>query len=91
MRPDLDRTAFEPARTIKHASQTSEVRSQAGGCQIVTLGFGGNVEPYQVERVIGCEPVRQFLTAAPGGRWQVHELSYDPKLNEWFDVYGDAG
>jgi predicted CXXCH cytochrome family protein len=39
--------------------------------------------------VIGVEPVRQFLTAAPGGRWQTQEVSYDPISNRWFDVYCD--
>ncbi len=85
----MDRAAFDPERTIKHASQTSRVRAHAGEWQIVTLGFHTNVEPNRVERVIGNDPVRQFLTPAPGGRWQVHELTYDPKTNEWFDVYGD--
>jgi predicted CXXCH cytochrome family protein len=85
----LDRAAFEPARAFKAGSQTNEARMGAGQCQIVTLGFKTNVEAYTAERVIGVEPVRQFLTAAPGGRWQTQEASYDTKSNQWFDVYGD--
>ena len=40
-------------------------------------------------RVIGHDPLLQYLTLLPGGRYQVHEASYDPKSNQWFYVYGD--
>jgi hypothetical protein len=89
LNPAMDRRAFDPAYSFKHASQTSQARIQEGNCQIVTPGFHTNIEPYQIDRVIAHDPVRQFLTAAPGGRWQAHELSYDPNKNDWFDVYGD--
>src|SRR5581483_1242825 len=79
----------DPARSFKHASQISNARFDGGKYEIITLGFKTNAAPYRVERVIGIDPVRQFLTASSGGRWQVHELSYDPKTNQWFDVYGD--
>jgi tetratricopeptide (TPR) repeat protein len=89
LRPEMDRPAFEPSRSFKHGSQTTTVRIQNGEFQIVTLGFKTNVEPYRVERVIGQDPIRQFLTPAPGGRWQVQEVSYAPQSNQWFDVYGE--
>jgi tetratricopeptide (TPR) repeat protein len=89
IKPEMDGVAFDPARTLKHASQTSEVHVLDGVDEITTLGFQSNRQPYRVERVIGENPVRQFLTPAIGGRWQVHELSYDPGANHWFDVYGD--
>ena len=89
VRPELDRTAFEPGRVFKTGSVTNQARIEGGQFQIVTLGFRTNIEPYQAERVIGHDPVRQFLTAAPGGRWQVHEATYEPKSGQWFDVYGD--
>lgn len=89
VRPELENSAFSPVHSVKHASQTSEVSVRDGMFQIKTLGFQTNVQPYRVERVIGVDPVRQFLTAAPGGRWQVQEFSYDTRRNEWFDVYGD--
>ena len=89
IQPDMDNAAFNPARSFKHGTQTSQAIAVNGDFKIVTLGFQTNIQPYRVERVIGHDPVRQFLTAAPGGRWQVHEASYDPRLNQWFDVYGD--
>src|SRR5439155_21519677 len=58
VRSDMDRDAFEPGRTIKHGSQTSQVHIQDGRFQIITLGFHSNVEPYQVERVVGHAPLR---------------------------------
>ncbi|MFI5389876.1 MAG: multiheme c-type cytochrome, partial [Bacteriovoracales bacterium] len=44
---------------------------------------------YIPERVIGEDPIRQFLVKFPGGRYQASELTYDPKKNEWFDVFGN--
>jgi hypothetical protein len=85
----LDRAAFDPPRTFKAGPQTNEIRIKDGQYQIVTLGFNSNVVPYAVDRVIGVEPVRQFLTATTGGHWQTHEVSYDPVANQWFDVFGD--
>src|SRR5262249_50729687 len=32
---------------------------------------------------------RQFLVGFPGGRFQVMEACYDPRSNEWFNVYGN--
>ena len=86
---DTDRPAFDPSRTFKFGTQTTTVRAQKGEFQIVTPGFKTNAAPYQVERVIGNDPIQQFLTPAPGGRWQVQEVSYAPRTNQWFDVYGD--
>src|SRR5262249_35503847 len=44
LRPEMDRKAFEPARSFKHGSQTTTVRIQGGQSQIITLGFKTNVE-----------------------------------------------
>jgi hypothetical protein len=43
----------------------------------------------RVDRVIGVEPVEQFLTATTNGRWQVQEVAYDTRAKQWFDVFGD--
>ena len=88
LRAGLDTSAFEPARIFSHGSQATETRRTNGRPEIITLGFGGRREPYPVERVIGHDPLRQFLTAMPGGRWQVHEASFDPRSNQWFNVFG---
>jgi predicted CXXCH cytochrome family protein len=88
LRPE-DKTAFNPTRDFKQDFLTNTLRLQNGIYQIVTLGFKTNIEPYRVERVIGHDPVEQFLTAADNGRWQVQEISYNPNSNHWFDVYGN--
>jgi tetratricopeptide (TPR) repeat protein len=85
----LDQAAFTPARTLEHGTQKSEMRIHDGRPEVVTEGFGGKAEPYRVDRVIGHDPLRQFLVAAPGGRWQALETAYDLRKNEWFDVYGN--
>ncbi|HZK81884.1 MAG TPA: hypothetical protein VFC46_12470, partial [Humisphaera sp.] len=85
---DLDRIAFDPPRTIKHASQISQVRIEKGKYQIVTADLSGKPQPHTAVRVIGVDPLRQFLVDGGRGRMQAMELAYDPRRNEWFDVYG---
>jgi predicted CXXCH cytochrome family protein len=40
------------------------------------------------EFVLGHKPLWQPLVPAPGGRWQPHELAFDPARREWFNVFG---
>jgi predicted CXXCH cytochrome family protein len=87
--PTADQIAFNPSRSFKHGSDTTTVRVENGQYQIVTRGLDGKVRPYPVVRVIGNDPLIQFLTPFSGGRYQVQEASYDPNSNQWFYVYGD--
>lgn len=86
--PALDDAAFKPARTFSHASQTSSFESVNGAYFITSRGLSGTPEKHQVDRVVGDDPLRQFLVSAPGGRWQTMEAAYDPRANEWFNVFG---
>lgn len=54
--------------------------------QPITLNLDG--QPRPIVRVIGLDPLRQFLTPTTGGRLQATELAYDPAHHDWFDVYG---
>jgi len=85
---ELDRRAFDPPRSFRHASQESSVRLEGTNCLITTVGLSGSNETHAVVRVIGHNPLRQFLAAFPGGRLQTLEASFDPLTNEWFNVYG---
>ena len=85
----LDKAAFEPTRSFRHGTQSTEVGIRDGKFLIKTLGYSNVVAPYTVDRVIGNSPLRQFLTPQPGGRWQTMEASYDPITNKWFDSYGN--
>lgn len=51
-------------------------------------GIGPSTAP---EFVLGHKPLWQPLLPAPGGRWQPHELAYDPIRQEWFNVFGVEG
>jgi tetratricopeptide (TPR) repeat protein len=86
--PRLDAVAFVPPRQFRHGTQTTTVGSAPGDYAISTPGWEDPVGPYRVERVIGRDPLRQFLVAGGGGRWQTLEASYDPRSNAWFNVYG---
>jgi predicted CXXCH cytochrome family protein len=85
----LDRTAFEPFHVFKAGSKTNQTRFSDGRLQILTMGSTTNIEPFSVQRVLGVEPLRQYLTDMGRGRWQVQEDSYDPRSNQWFDVFGN--
>ena len=89
--PKRDEAGFEPAQAFKHGSQTTEARKAPSGegYEVVSLGFGGKTEPYAVERIIGNDPIRQVLVDGGNGRLQAMEACFDPKMREWFNVYGD--
>ncbi len=89
VQPDRDRTAFDPARLFKHGTQsTAAVWTNDTGA-VTSTGLHGQPEIHAVARVIGHDPLRQFLVAFPGGRFQTLEASYDPHSNEWFNVNGN--
>jgi len=88
-RPDMDNPAFVPARAFRLGSQETSVEATNGSFWIRSIGLSGKPEMHEVARVIGNDPLRQFLVAAPGGRWQTMEASYDPHRNDWFDVFGN--
>ncbi|MBI5388293.1 MAG: ammonia-forming cytochrome c nitrite reductase subunit c552 [Verrucomicrobia bacterium] len=90
MNLSLDRAAFHPPHSFKHGTQSSDARMAPNGrYEIVTMSLKGERQVFSPERVIGVEPLRQFLVTAPGGRLQVTEASYDPRSNQWFNVYGE--
>ncbi len=80
--------AFEPGRTFRHGTQQTSLRQTNGHFEIKTAGLSQTQEVFQVERIIGNLPLRQLLVPFPGGRWQATEACWDPRSNEWFNVYG---
>ena len=87
--PKMDKEAFDPPREFKHPSLTSDITSEEDRFLIATLGLSGKKETFEVERVIGETPLRQYLVELPRGRLQAVDLSHDPHKNEWFNVFGD--
>jgi predicted CXXCH cytochrome family protein len=88
--PKLDDAAFTPERSFKHGSQTTTVKHDASGTPMMdALGFDGVQKAYPLARVIGHDPLRQFLTPGPNGRLHTMEATWDPKAKEWFNVYGN--
>ncbi|MEK7706499.1 MAG: tetratricopeptide repeat protein [Verrucomicrobiota bacterium] len=85
----LDKPAFDPPHRISHGSQSSQARLVDGKFELVTRGPAGTNQPFEVTRVIGVDPVRQFLIPFGDGRLQAGELCFDPNHPGWFDVYGE--
>jgi len=86
---DLDLAGFQPAQSFTHGAQTTEAAKKDGRYEITALGFDHKREVYPVERVIGHDPLRQFLVVGPRGALHAMEACFDPKLREWFNVYGN--
>jgi Flp pilus assembly protein TadD len=86
--PGRDRSAFDPSRSFSHGTQSSQVRWTNDTAQVISRGLTGNPEVQDVGRVIGNDPLRQFLVPFSGGRFQALEAAYDPRSNQWFNVYG---
>ena len=87
--PKMDREAFDPHREFKQPSLTSKLFSEEDHFHIATQGASGEKETFEVERVIGETPIRQYLVRFPRGLLQAVDLSHDPHKNEWFNVFGD--
>jgi tetratricopeptide (TPR) repeat protein len=85
----LDETAFVPARSFHAGAQVTSLGFTNGNFFISSIGLSGQPEAHVVECVVGNDPLREFLVAAPGGRWQTMEAAYDPSRNDWFDVFGN--
>jgi tetratricopeptide (TPR) repeat protein len=87
--PDLDDKAFNPARTFNHGIEQARVLATNGHYEIVTAGLHSTNETFKVERILAENPLRQMLVPFPGGRLQATEAAWDPRSNQWFDVYGN--
>lgn len=85
----LDLDAFEPEREIKHGTQLSRAARNGSHFEMVTLVAPNERKGVIPKRVIGVEPLRQYLVETEGGRLQTLEVAFDPKRKEWFDVFGD--
>ena len=90
-KPDakLDEAAFVPTQAFKHGSQITEAAKKDADYVLTALGLGSKITPYKVERVIGHDPLRQFLVDGGSGRLQTMEACFDPHKGDWFNVYGD--
>src|SRR5207249_133639 len=84
----LDQDAFAPPRSFHYGTQTTSVRRDNDRYEIVSIGLSKHPETNIVARVIGHDPLRQFLCEAPRGRYQAMEAAVDPLRREWFNVYG---
>ena len=43
---------------------------------------------WEVDRIIGVEPLLQLLISTTNGRWQAFDTAWDTRQHEWFNVFG---
>ncbi len=87
--PEMDAEAFNPHRELKQPHRTSSMYTEGGLFHFATQGASGKQDIFEVERVIGETPIRQYLVKFPRGLLQAVDLSHDPHKDEWFNVFGD--
>lgn len=86
---EMDLSAFSPSKTFQHGTQTTQAEKKGELFQLTSLGFENKLESYPVERVIGHDPLRQFLVKGSRGALHTMEACFDPLRGDWFDVYGN--
>ncbi len=86
---EQDQNAFQNQTQFTHGGVQTQPIQGTDGFAIETLGFENKHQAFALERVIGHEPLRQFLVAHENGRYQAVDAAYDPHQHEWFSVYGD--
>jgi len=89
VQPGRDRADFDPKRTFQHGTQTSEAGWSNDVAIVTAVGLSGKPEPHAIARVIGNDPLLQYLVPFPGGRLQTLEASFDPHAKAWFNSYGN--
>jgi tetratricopeptide (TPR) repeat protein len=90
--PALDQSAFVPTKKFSGGGETatfSAATTQPAAYQIEITDSDGTKRAAAPERVIGHDPLRQFLLSADGGRAQAVQVAFDPHKKEWFDVFGN--
>ena len=83
---ELDQAAFEPAKTFKTSGGETITASQP--LHLHVAAPDGSKRELTAMRVIGEDPLRQFLVSSDG-KVQAFEAAFDPHKNEWFDVFGN--
>lgn len=81
----MDRDAVEPAKKVDDAEARLDAKGVAA---FLTEGADNQRREFPLKRVIGHDPLRQFLVEFPGGRLQALEWAWDPERKDWFDVFG---
>ena len=84
-----DSISFQDQVSFTHGGVETTPLTTANKFHISTLGFKGTTDSHQIDRVIGHEPLRQFLVPHQGGRLQAVDAAFDPHANDWFSVYGE--
>jgi len=84
----MDDAAFIPERTFHHGTQQTTVLTNNGHYALITAGLHGSNETFIAARILANHPLRQALIPLAGGRLQASEAAWDPRSNQWFNVYG---
>lgn len=83
-----DADAFQPAREFSLHGVGYRTAWEQGRPAFTETRPGQPAEHFTAEFALGYSPLRQYIVPVGGGRYQAAELAFDPRKNEWFDVFG---
>ncbi len=87
--PHEDRAIFTGAPEVADGGTRFALGWDATGPHLRDFTPGSDsARVWRAEMVLGNKPLRQFLMADRGGRWQPTELAWDPAKRDWFNVFG---
>jgi len=72
---------------IIYQGVTSRMFRRGKDFMIHTEGPDGQMADFQVEYVIGVDPLQQYMVELPDGRVQVLRISWDTRDRRWFYLY----
>ena len=81
--------AFAPGRSLEISGVHYDVSCLDGAPQLSERRAGQPPRRYVVAWAIGHLPLRQYIVPTQDGRFQATEVAYDPKKEDWFNVFGN--
>ena len=87
--PTLDGTAFDHSELFTQTSSPTRLSWDDDGPKFTSTGVDNVSTELRPVRVLGHDPLRQFLFETAPGRLQANEMAYDPHNDQWFNVFAD--
>ncbi len=84
---ERDLAAFDPPREIQESGVTYRMEAVDGEFWLRVIDSGGVTTSYPLVGVIGETPLRQYLAALPGGKFQTISATYAVLEDRWVDVF----
>lgn len=90
MDSQIDISAFELGSDLRDGESHYRFFAESGGYYLEKSSSEGDTLRYPLQGVIALYPLRQYLVELEGGRLQATSLAFDPRSNDWFNIFEDG-